>query len=278
MIALSLSLTACFGWGVADFLGGWHSRRLPTLLVLLLSNLFGLIVLGLIVAWRGTAFPMQPALLWAVAAALAAVVGMTLLYKGLATGTMAIVSPISATGVILPILFGLAYGERLTGLQWAGILAAVTGTVLAAREDRALTRDTRLAAGTGLALGSAVAVGVFFILMARASEVDPYWATLVMRLCFGALIVPLLAIARPSFAVDRRRMAGLFTMGTLDALASVAFAVATTVGLLSLVSVVGSLYPVVTVLLSVLVLRERPGRWQAVGVVLALTGVGMISA
>ena len=278
MIALSLSLTACFGWGVADFLGGWHSRRLPTLLVLLLSNVFGLVVLGLIVAWRGAAFPARPEMLWAVAAAGAAVVAMVLLYKGLARGSMAIVSPISATGVILPVMVGLIYGERLTGLQAAGILAAVAGTVLAAREGKPLASDRRLSAGTGLALGSAAAVGVFFILMDRASEVDPYWATLVMRICFGALIVPLLAIARPPLRIDGSRVAGLFAMGTLDALASVAFAVATTVGLLSLVAVIGSLYPVVTVMLSVLVLGERPGPWQVLGVVLALAGVGMLSA
>ena len=278
MIALSLSLTACLGWGVADFLGGIHSRRLPTLLVLMISNLFGLIVLVSVVTWRGAPFPANPEMWWAVAAAVAAVAAMFLLYKGLAEGTMAIVSPISATGVILPIIAGLACGERLTSLQAAGVVSAVVGTVFAARENKPLPNGSRLAAGTGLAVGAALAIGTFFILMDRASEVDPYWASLVMRICFAALIVPLLAATRPSLRLRRGHLAGLFTMGTLDAVASVSFAVATTVGLLSLVAVLGSLYPVITAMLSILLLHERPGHLQLVGVVMALAGVVMISA
>ncbi len=278
MIALSLSLTACLGWGVADFLGGIHSRRLPTLLVMMLSNLFGLFVLALIVAWRGVALPAHPDLLWAAAAAGAALIAMFLLYKGLAEGNMAIVSPISATGVILPVIAGLACGERLTTLQAVGIIAAVAGTVMAARENKSPLNGNHVATGAGLAVGSALAIGIFFILMDRASEVDPYWAALVMRICIAALILPLLAAAKPPLHLGRGSLAGLFAMGTLDALASVSFAVATTVGLLSLVAVLGSLYPVITVLLSVLVLHERPGVLQSVGVALALTGVVMISA
>lgn len=277
MIALGLSLAACFGWGLADFLGGLNSRRLPTLLVLMLSNLFGLVVLGLLVTWRGSALPGNPDLFWAAAAAAAAVAAMFMLYKGLAVGNMAIVSPISATGVILPVIAGLAYGEHLTPIQATGILSAVAGTILAARVKKSIPSGGRLAAGTGLAAGSAIAVGAFFIFMDRASEVDPYWASLIMRICFGILITLLLLAARPPLHLNYNDLTSLFTMGIVDALASVSFAVATTLGLLSIVAVLGSLYPVVTVLLSILVLHERPACMQTIGVILALTGVVMIS-
>lgn len=202
---------------------------------------------------------------------------MFMLYKGLAVGSMAIVSPISATGVILPVMVGLACGERLTPIQATGILSAVVGTMLAARVRKSTPSSGRMAAGTGLAVGSAVAVGAFFIFMDRASEVDPYWASLVMRICFGILIMLLLLAARPPLHLNRTDLTSLFTMGTVDALASVSFAVATTLGLLSIVAVLGSLYPVVTVLLSIVVLHERPACMQTIGVILALTGVVMIS-
>ncbi len=103
MLALSLSLAACFGWGVADFLGGLKSRQLSVFTVLMVSSIFGLAVILAIVLVRGVAPPTNPVVLWAVLGGFAGLGAMFFLYRGLSIGSMAIVAPISATGVILAI-------------------------------------------------------------------------------------------------------------------------------------------------------------------------------
>lgn len=278
MLTLGLALAACVGWGAADFLGGLKSRSLPTLTVLIFSNIAGLAVVTAIIGGSGRVMPRDPALLWAPAAGLLAAATMFMLYRGLATGCMAIVSPISATGVIIPILFGLGRGETLSYFQAIGISAAFVGTVLAARERARPDQNGRLAAGVGLAIGAAFATGAFFVVIDQASAVDPYWATLFMRLGFAAALMLLFVWHRPALHIGRPHLLGIISLGTIDSLASFSFVLATTMGMLSIVSVVSSLFPLVTVMLSAVVLHERPAGVQALGVMLALAGVGFISA
>ena len=129
-----------------------------------------------------------------------------------------------------------------------------------------------------MAVCASVAVGLFFVVMDRASAVDPYWASMYMRLSYGLLLLPLILIFRPPLKVRPTDLPGLVAAGSLDSLANFFFSLAVSVGLLSLVSVTASLYPAVTVLLSMIILKERPQPVQIVGVILALTGVALISA
>jgi drug/metabolite transporter (DMT)-like permease len=274
MIALCLALTAGLGWGLADFLGGLKSRRLPAITVLMFSNLFGLGVIGAIVWLRRVSPPPPAAILWATSAGVAAIAAMFLLYQGLARGKMAIVAPISATGVVLPIAAGLAFGESLTGFQSLGIASALAGSILAARGAKG---GGSAETGVAFAAGAALATGIFFVLMDRASDADPYWASLLMRASFGAWLLPILFTTRSALGTVSPHLPGLIALGAVDCLASVAFAVATSIGLLSIVAVFSSLYPVVTVILSMLILHERPDRIQMTGVALALAGVGLVS-
>jgi drug/metabolite transporter (DMT)-like permease len=278
MFEMSLSLAACMGWGIADFLGGLKSRHLPAVTVLMLSNIFGMTVITLIVCLRGKAIPGDPALLWAVASGITGIAGMLMLYRGLAIGTMSIIAPISATGVILPVIVGITLGDTLSGLQMLGIGAAVTGTILVAREKDANNSEKRVADGVKFAVGAAVAAGLYFVFMDRASEADPYWAAFIMRLSIGVFLIPIFILTRPSLRINRYHFPVIVCIGIVDALASFAFALATTVGMLSLVSVVGALYPAVTVFLSAIILRERLQKAQTLGVVLAIMGVALISS
>jgi uncharacterized membrane protein len=263
------------GWGVADFLGGLKSRQLPIITVLMLSNAFGTVAVTFIVCVRGKAFPDNPALLWAVIAGIIGIVAMFSLYKGLSEGSMAVVAPISATGVILPVIFGITVGENLTNAQLIGIISAITGVIFAGREKDENTRN--IARGSGFAVSAAVAIGLFYIVMDQASEADPYWAAFIERLSYGIFLTLIVVISGASLRISRSHLPSIMFMGTIDALAGSAFAVAATVGMIGLVSVVASLYPAVTVLLSAMILRERPGKIQVFGVVLALTGVVLIS-
>lgn len=277
MFALSLSLAACVGWGVADFLGGLKSRRLPALAVLFQANLFGIVLIAALVAVRGEAPPLSPGLGWAVLGGVTAVAAMFTLYRGLAEGTMAIVAPISATGVLLPVIWGLARGDILSPLQLGGMGTAVVGAIFAACESGGIESRNRMAKGAGWAAASALAVGFYLLFMERASRVDPYWAAFIMRCAYGSALYTLVVATATTQTIGRPHYPAIICIGVVDALAGFSYALATTKGLLSIVAVVGALYPVVTVLLAAMVLGERPQRLQWLGVVLAVVGIGFIS-
>jgi drug/metabolite transporter (DMT)-like permease len=278
LFALSLSLAACFGWGVADFLGGLKSRQLSVFTVLMLSSFFGLGAILIIVWIRGVAPPNDPALWLAVVGGVAGVVAMFCLYRGLSIGSMAIVAPISATGVILPVIVSLAAGDNPTLLQKSGMAIAIIGAVLASREKNDDGNGSRAATGMGLAVGSAIAAGIFFVVMDQASEADPYWAAFLMRFSYFVFLIAIFLLKRPAVQAGKMHMPAIIVLGICDALAGFAYALATTRGMLGLVAVVGALYPAVTVLLSMLILNERPQLSQFIGVILAVGGVTCISA
>jgi drug/metabolite transporter (DMT)-like permease len=156
---------------------------------------------------------------------------------------------------------------------------ALTGVVLASREEvdgRAAGR--RIASGAGLAIVAALGFGLFFVCMDRASEPDVFWAVLVNRVTSVSLLTCAVLALRPPFAASARDAAVIAFIGTLDISANLLFAVASTEGLVSLVAVLGSLYPLTTVLLARVVLGERPHRLAQVGVAAALAGVALIAA
>jgi drug/metabolite transporter (DMT)-like permease len=278
LIALSLSLAACLGWGVADFLGGLKSRQLSVFSVLMLSSFFGLGAILSIVLVRGVPPPDDPALLLAVVGGVAGVAAMFFLYRGFSIGSMAIVAPISATGVILPVVVSLAAGDNPTLLQKLGIAAAIMGTVLASREKNNGGNGSHLSTGVGMAVGSAFAAGIFFVVMDQASEADPYWAAFLMRFSYFVFLIIIFLLKRPAVQAGKAHLPAIIVLGICDALAGFAYALATTRGMLGLVAVVGALYPAVTVLLSMLILHERPQRTQFIGVLLAVGGITFISA
>lgn len=277
MLAIALSLAACLGWGVSDFLGGLKSRQLPSLTVLIVANIFGTVLISAIVLLRGVPLPLHPQLLWAAGGGLSGLLAMLMLYRGFALGSMSIIAPLSASGILLPVIWGLFLGESLSLIKYLGIAAAVCGIICAAREMDPFSHKKKLTRGLHLALGAALGFGLFFIFMDRACEIDPYWAALIMRISYGLFPLFMIPFIRPSFRVDPSDLPGIAFIGIADALAGFSFALATTIGLLSVVSVVGSLYPAVTVILSTTLLHERQQAVQYLGVGLALTGVVLLS-
>jgi drug/metabolite transporter (DMT)-like permease len=275
MLASVLALFAGVSWGTADFLAGERSRRLSVLTVLLVSQAVGLVAIAAVVAMVGDAFPGAPVAVQAALAGVAGTVGIGALYRGLAIGRMGVVAPISATAVMVPVVVGLASGERPTSVQAAGMVVAVMGAVLVARQPGG--DGPRTSSGAGLALAAAVMLGLAILGIDEASEADPLWTTLLLRLTALGILGAAVAVVRPSLSVSRGDAGVLAVIGLLDTAAIASFAVATTRGLLSLVSVLTEMYPVVTILLARMVLRERLSRTQAAGVAVAMTGVALIA-
>ncbi len=279
MLAIASALTSSLCWGLADFVGGLQSRRLPVLVVLLVSQGAALIgVLALALA-SGAPFPAAGRVAVGMAAGAAGVLALACFYRGLAIGTMSIVAPIAATGAAVPVIVGMLTGERPSTAQLVGMGVAMAGVVLASREiheDAQRAADARLA--VILALLTALGFGLFFVGMGRAAEGGVLWALVTARVSSVACVSLLVLRSRPSFAGVRPALAPLVLIGLLDAGANGLFAFASTEGLLSVVAVLGSLYPVVTILLARAVLGERVRRIQEVGIVGALAGVALIAA
>jgi len=279
VLAVVLAFASSLCWGLADFLGGLQSRVRPVVTVLLVAQVAAVAIGVAFVAASGDPFPdLGPAAL-ATGAGVAGCAALAAFYRGLAIGTMSIVAPVSATGAAVPVLVGLAEGERPAALQVAGILVAMVGIVLAAREPSGAAPSRAVRASLGLAGLAALGFGAFFVLIDRATELGGApWSLLLVRAGEVALLGALALATRQAMPAGLRDASPLLVIGVLDFSATAFFALATEQGLLSVVSVVGSLYPAVTVVLARVVLAERVARSQEVGVVLTLAGVVAISA
>jgi drug/metabolite transporter (DMT)-like permease len=269
--ALALFAAACFG--LADFVGGVASRRLALVVVLAVSQLASLAAIGAVVLLRGDGPPAGKPVALAILAGGLGIGALAALYRALAVGSMSVVAPIAGTAAVIPVIAGVVIGERPSAVQNIGIALALVGVVLASRTAGAAGRS-----GVGLAVLAAIGIGFFLVAFDAASEPDPYWASLVQRTTAVTILwTVLLALRAPLRLAPRDRLV-LPVIGLLDIAGTTAFAVATTTGLIGVVSVLVSLYPVVTVALARFVLHERLTRLQAAGVAVALAGIGLITA
>jgi drug/metabolite transporter (DMT)-like permease len=165
VLAIGLALVASLSWGAADFVGGIKSRALPLLTVIGMSQLAGLTVIALIVAARGVGPPGGDYWVYAALSAVGGLGGLFAFYRGLAIGAMSVVAPVASLSAAIPVVFGLARGERPSALQAAGMVVAIAGVALAAREEgpEGAPNGTRVASGVGLALVAALGFGSFFV-------------------------------------------------------------------------------------------------------------------
>jgi drug/metabolite transporter (DMT)-like permease len=274
-VAALLALLSSGLWGSADYLAGRLSRARHVLVVLGASQAAGLVLMLVTATLTGAWDAPRGYLPWAVLASLAGASGLALYYRALAIGTMGVVSPIAALGVVVPLAVGVADGERPSSVQAVGIALAVLGVVLASGPE--VHGD----AGWEpllLAIGAAVLLGVSLVAIARGSEQSLVMTMTAMRLTTVSLMVLALLVLRRRVAIGVREVPGFVAVGVLDVGANLAFGAAATLGLLTIVSVFGSLYPVATILLARFLDGERLRRVQQVGVAFVMAGVVAISA
>jgi drug/metabolite transporter (DMT)-like permease len=273
-VPVALALLSSLLWGASDFLGGTATKRLPAGVVVFGSQLVALLVLVPFVLLLGE----RPDAWWpGVAAGLAGVVGLASFYAALSVGTMGVVAPIAATGAAVPVVVGLIRGESPAALQVAGIAVALVGVVLASGPELSGGASSRPLV---LAVVAAVSFGSVAALIAEGSK-GPAGAALVMLAVMRVSslvalgVVGLARRTRPSVAGS---VGVLAAIGVFDVGANAAFAYASRAGLLSVVAVLASLYPVVTVLLARRVHAERLVRLQVVGAGATLVGVALLAA
>jgi drug/metabolite transporter (DMT)-like permease len=280
MLVMTLALGSSACYGVSNFLGPQLVRRHTLVSVLMLSQGAALLACALyLLAGGGRSLPSSDVWL-ALLAGLGNAGGLIGFYKAAQLGPLSVVAPIGAVGAVIPVVWGLTSGDSLKVVQLAGIVLAMGGAVLAARRPSmsadALARYPDPRAAAIWAGASAVAFGVFLTALPKASEHGRAWALFDARL---ALVAMLALWARRGLRSIRleRGSALLAVPGLLLVTGTLMYTTAADHGKLSLVSVLGSLFPIFTVGLGVALLKERLSPTQSAGVAAALAGVVLIA-
>jgi len=294
-VSAVLALLSSLLWGAADFLGGTVSRRFHPLAVVGGSQAMGLLGLLVVAALVGELDSGLGYLPWGIAAGLVGLVALASFYTPLATGTMGVVAPVAALGVVVPVVVGIVAGESPSAGQLVGIVVAVAGVVLAAgpqasgvaahgvrngspgRRSRSPS-PRRSPSPLVLAAVAAVGFGLVLVLVAGGSRHSAVMTLLAMRVSSVSTLAVLALRLRTVGGLRRGQIGVLAAIGAGDTLANAAYAVATHSGLVSVTAVLASLYPAVTVLLAFGVHGERMRPVQNTGVVVTLAGVALIAA
>lgn len=279
-MASALALLSAIAYGSGDFLGGLSSRRLPVGAVVWRTHVIGLVGL-LAVAPFIAADAVAGRDLWIGAGAgVAGGIGIVLLYLGLSRGTMSVVAPITAVlSAVVPAAWGLLGGERPSAVALGGVVVGLVAIALVAREPDTVSVDRSLLV---IALGAGLGFGVFFIALDATGDDAGLWPLVAGRGASAAMFVvaaALLSSYRVGSDAARQGTTPWLLLGTgvLDVGANALFLLATQTGLLSLVAVLGALYPAATVVLARVVLAERLARPQVVGCVLAIAAAAMVA-
>lgn len=281
MTAILAALGASVVWGTSDFMGGLFSRGRSAVVVLGVAQVSGLLLISVVLIAASRPWP-GAGIVWPSVLAGAVGLGVLALYRALAIGPMSVVAPLGALAAVVPVIVGVLSGDRPSWLQGVGMAAAVVGCFLAARapaDDAQAAGVSR--AGIAYALLAAALIGFGFVGLDDAAGDDVLWALELSRaVAVVSLGICALAIAARGTPVlgDLSPLAPLALVGVLDVSANGLFAYASTLGLLSVTSVLASVYPVMTVLLARAVLHERMAASQVGGVAVAFGGIALLAA
>lgn len=278
MLAIVLALAAGASWGGSCFLSGSQTRRTSLWTVIVFSQLAGLGLMAVILLARGRTLP-DEIVLPALAAGVLSVVSIAASYQALAIGVMCIIGPIISLSVAVPVVVGLAAGERPSAVQLAGIAIALSGVILASREKSAGTcHQATSRASVGFAVLTAVVWGVVMVLYAKGGETDASWTVFLSRSTSTAILAFAFVVVRPSLKLTRAAAVPIMAIGVFEVVGNQLFSVAATLGYLSVASVLSSVYPVFLIGLAYFLLHERLSRTQQIGIAAALAGVTLIAA
>jgi drug/metabolite transporter (DMT)-like permease len=274
--ALLALLSAVF-YGAGDFSGGLATRRASPYQVLAVSSAIAAGLMTLLAFATGESWPSSAAWLWSILAGLSGAAGLAALYKGLSAGRAAVVSPVSGViAAVLPVVVaGLTQGLP-SNFQLAGFAIALPGIWLVSSSAAGESKKTNLQA-LGLGMLAGVAFGLFFIFLARVPKGNLFGPMAAAKGAALAGALVFIAGMRQPFPRIRGNPAVLLA-GILDPTANALYLLATSYTRLDIAAVLSSLYPAVTVLCSLLFLKEKIGRSQWVGLALSVAAIAMITS
>jgi drug/metabolite transporter (DMT)-like permease len=278
-----LALGSAVLYGSADFFGGLTARRANTIATVFWSQFVGLILLALFLPFLPAATVSSRDWTWGFIAGLSGGIGVALLYRALAVGAMAVVAPTTAViAAMIPVAFAFVMGERLRPLTLAGVALALVAIALVSRPasasgtDSEKTKSRGFPPGFGLALLAGVAVGIFFLSLARTTSAAGMWPLMAARFSSIALFGLIAIFTKRALRMSRAAATTATAGGALDMAANALYMIAARVGPLSIVVTLASLYPASTVILARFVLGERLSAVQIIGIACALAAVVII--
>lgn len=274
-MAVVLALLSSLTWGTADFLGGVLSKKRNAVAVIGGSQPFGLIAAVLVALAFNKFWFNDQVVLYGVLAGLIGMVALMAYYQALATGAMGIVAPIGSLGVIVPLVYGYLDGDKPSSIQNLGIALAVIGVVLASGPE---FRGGTKAAPILLAFLSASMFGFCVLFMAKGGQINSATTVVVMRVAQVGTMLIVALLLRTFGGLQKSDIPVLAAVGSLDAVANVLFTTAAGLGMLSIVSVLGSLFPIATGILAWWFLKERLIPVQYLGIVVTMAGVAAITS
>jgi drug/metabolite transporter (DMT)-like permease len=273
-----LALASAVVYGGADFLGGLASRRASVFGVVALSQVVGLVALLALLPWLGG--PVDGAdLAWGAAAGAAGGGGLVVFFRTLARGVMSVIAPVTAvTAAAVPVVVGLFYGDTVGVWPAVGIGVALVAVVLVSAEGGLSALRSARPAALAPALAAGSLFGLFFVLLDRTTADAGLTPLVAARIASVALVVVLALGGRQSLRVTRPALPLVAVSGIGDMSANALFLLATQAdGRLAITGVLASLYPVSTVVLAQLVLRERLVGAQVAGLLCAVGAVVLIT-
>ncbi len=274
MLAL-LALGSSLVWGTSDFFGGLASKRHPAVAIVGWTQALGLLSISAIVLARLESQSWSGWPPWAAAAGICGMVGLVAFYGALSTGTMGVVAPIAALGVIVPVSLGVATGETPSAWAWVGMVIAIVGVTLASGPEVSGAVSARPVA---LAVVAALCFGLALFCLDRGARVSTLMTLWGMRVTSVSILVVVALVKGSAGGVRAREVPGLWLIGIGDLIANALFGLASSQGQVSVAAVLGSLYPVVTAVLAWIVVHERMRAVQYLGSVLAVIGAAVIAA
>ncbi len=283
-IGLIAALIASAAWGTADYAGGLASRRLTTLVAVARSQGLAIVLAGLLVLVTHEAVPAPESLAWSLIAGAAACVAIISFFHAMAVGEMSLVAPLVAViGASIPVAVGIVGGEHLEPVQVAGAVCGLGAVILVARSIEGARAPDQRATAQALPLVAVAggAVAAIYLAVTRATVAGAgviWWPILVTHIVTTVTATAIVAVRRPP-GIPGPRVAWTMVVasGVADVVGFGAFLFAEAHGPTSLAVVLSSLAPVTTVVLALLVLRERLSRTQAVAIAMGLLGVVLIA-
>ncbi|MFI6217140.1 EamA family transporter [Nocardia brasiliensis] len=273
----SLALASAVFFGITHFLSALLARRADATTVALYAQLGGCAVIVAAAPLVAAPNISAAALAWGALSGVGTGIGVTFLYRGVSTGRLSVVVPLSDVGaLLLPVLVGvLLLRERPSVLSWLGIAAAVPALWFVSRSAEGDDGDLGTGSVAGLIAGAGFALQ--FIALARVGSDAGLWPLVASRFASVLAIVPLAIGARAPLRMRPPLLLGTLGTGALGTLAIALYTWATWQQLLAIAVVLAALYPVIPVVLGLTVLRERLTRTQVFGLVLAMGAIAGIA-
>jgi len=270
-----LGLAAAAAWGAGDFGGGLASRRAPVYGVVLVSQATGMLLSGAGAVALGETVPGPADILVCFVAGILGAFGITMLYRGLAIGRMGIVAPVTGVlAAVIPVIAGFLTEGVPHPIVVIGIVIAVVAVVLVSR----VAGETGGRSGLREALIGGMAIGFFGVAIAQLSEGNVLSALTLIRLFQGVLVVVAVVGTRAVWRPTGSILPALVVIGVLDTLGNAFYLMAVQTGQLAIASVLSAMYPVMTIILAAIVLREPITRGHTVGIGLAAVAIALIGA